>query len=186
MKRKRWAVFISGRGSNLAALLETRDEVEIQLVVSSNPEAHGILRAARAGVPTEMAPTLQGSKRVNWAALDELLRRYRVTHIFLAGFMRIVPEAFLSEWEGRILNLHPSLLPSYPGLESIEKAYNESAPIGVTVHEVTSDVDAGAIICQRRCLNQDEVQGYSLCEVEFLVHVDEQRVVKEAIRRWTN
>lgn len=186
MLRKRWAVLISGRGSNLAAVLDLGDEVDVRLVVSSSPTAYGLLRARRAGVPTAWTPQVTGSKKIDWPALDSLIRSRGVTHIFLAGFMKIVPASFIQKWDGRIINLHPSLLPSYPGLNSIERAHQEGAAMGVTVHEVTPEVDAGAMICQRRSLNENEVRGYSLCDSEFLVHLDEQRVVKEAIRRWNS
>jgi len=184
MNSKRWAVWISGRGSNLAALLELRDEIDVRLVVSSTPKAYGLLRARRAGVPTMLTPFLPETKKIDWPELGRVLRARGVTHIFLAGFMKIVPASFVAEWQGRIVNLHPSLLPKYPGLRSIERAYEDGADIGITVHEVNEEVDAGKVICQRRCLKADEVREYSLREVEFFVHVDEQRTVKEVARRW--
>jgi formyltetrahydrofolate-dependent phosphoribosylglycinamide formyltransferase len=185
--RKKWAVMISGRGSNLAALLELRSHVDIRLVVSSNPEAHGLLRAKRAGVPTALTPFKTDSKgktRIDWLKLDELLRSRGVTNVFLAGFMKVIPASFVNLWQGRIVNLHPSILPAYPGLESIERAYRDGHDLGLTVHEVTAEVDAGRVICQRRCLKAAIVNEYSLATAEFLVHVDEQRAVKEAIVRW--
>lgn len=184
--RKRWGVLISGRGSNLAALLDTRPETDLRLVVSSSAQAYGLLRAKRAGVPTALAPTLPNSKKIDWSALDKMLREARVTHVFLAGFMKVIPASFVDAWVGRIVNLHPSLLPTYPGLNSIERAYADGAAIGLTVHEVTAEVDAGKIIYQRRSLKPHEIHEYSLDSVEFKVHVDEQRAVKEAIRRWNS
>lgn len=172
---------ISGRGSNLAALLELREEVDIRLVVSSRADAHGLLKARRAGVPT-----LVLDKKIDWPALDQELRMRGITHVFLAGFMRVIPAEFLKLWQGRVVNLHPSLLPSYPGLNSIARAYQDAADIGVTVHEVSEEVDAGQIIARRRSLKASEVQKRSLRETEFLVHVDEQRMVKEVVRRWRN
>ena len=183
---RRWAVLISGRGSNLAALLEMRDEIDVRLVVSSSPKAYGLLRARRAGVPAVLTPLIPNTKKIDWPRLTQLLRQNGITRVFLAGFMKIVPPEFVAEWRGCIVNLHPSLLPAYPGLKSIERAYNEGAAIGVTVHEVNEEVDAGQVICQRRCLNASEIREYSLDRVEFLIHVDEQRTVKEAIRRWRN
>lgn len=184
MSSKRWAVLISGRGSNLAALLELREEIDIRLVVSSSAQAYGLLRARRTGVPTQLTPFVSGTKKIDWTELNRVLRAHGITHIFLAGFMKIVPESFVAEWRGRIVNLHPSLLPKYPGLKSIERAYEAGDSIGITVHEVNEEVDAGDVICQRRCLNAAEVREYSLREVEFFVHVDEQRTVKEVARRW--
>jgi phosphoribosylglycinamide formyltransferase 1 len=182
---RRWGVLISGRGSNLGALLDARDGTyEVGLVLSSSAQAYGLLRARRAGVRAELTPLIPGTRKIDWVALHQLLLQARVTHVFLAGFMKIVPESFLARWERRILNLHPSLLPAYPGLNSIERAHREGAALGVTVHEVIKDVDAGRLVCQRRCLNEQEVREYSLGSSELLMHIDEQRVIKEAIRRW--
>lgn len=183
-KKPRWAVLISGRGSNLAALLELLDEVEIRVVMSSSAQAQGLLRARRAGVPARLTPFIEGSKKIDWTALSNSLKSFGVSHIFLAGFMKVVPAGFIAEWRGRILNLHPSILPSYPGLKSIERAHVDRADLGATVHDVVEDVDAGRVICQRRTLKADEIATYNLATAEFLVHVDEQRLIREAIRRW--
>jgi formyltetrahydrofolate-dependent phosphoribosylglycinamide formyltransferase len=181
----RLGVLISGRGSNLSALLDLREEVGIRVVVSSRPEAYGLLRARRAGVATFITPFRDSTHtKIDWIELTRRLEERGVTHLFLAGFMKIVPASFVEYWRGRILNLHPSLLPSYPGLDSIARAYADGAEIGVSVHEVNEEVDAGRIISQRRSLNRAEVREYSLGSAEFLVHVDEQRIVKHAIRVW--
>ncbi len=187
---RRWGVLISGRGSNLGALLDAREQnLDIRVVLSSNPSAHGLLRARRAGVPAEITPFVSGARKIDWVALDLKLRSLGVTHVFLAGFMKIVPASFVGAWRGRILNLHPSLLPLYPGLESIGRAYQDRKPMGLTVHEVNEEVDAGRIVCQRCCLkptDQGEYpSGLSLAEAEFLIHVDEQRTIKEAVERWS-
>jgi phosphoribosylglycinamide formyltransferase-1 len=194
MLRKRWAVFISGRGSNLAALLDLRDELDLRLVISSSAGAYGVLRARRAGLRCEMIPFQTvintGKSKIDWKALDSLLREQGITHIFLAGFMKVIPASFVSLWQDRILNLHPSLLPSYPGLESIERAHADGAPMGLTLHTVTAEVDAGEIFLRRRTLAPKHnlklpaIHEYSLVSAEFKVHVDEQRAAREAIRKW--
>lgn len=185
MRRAVWAVLISGRGSNLAAFLELRDEVDIRIVVSSRRDAHGLLRARRAGVPTLVTPLLPGMKKIDWEQLLRTLRELHVTNVALLGFMKVVPRSFIENFPpGAILNLHPSLLPAYPGLNSIERAFVDGAPIGATVHEVVEAVDAGRIICRRRSLNSEDLHGYSLPKAEFLVHIDEQRLMREALRRW--
>ena len=181
--RTRWAVLISGRGSNLGALLDLREEIDIALVVSSSAKAYGLLRAKRAGVPTTLTPLIDGTKKIDWSTLDSLLRQQKIDRVFLAGFMKVVPPQFVEAWRGKILNLHPSLLPAYPGLRSIERAHEEAAHLGLTVHEVNEEVDQGRHLCQRRCLKGEELRGYSLAFSEFLVHVDEQRVIKEVVRR---
>jgi phosphoribosylglycinamide formyltransferase-1 len=185
---KRWAVLISGRGSNLAALLDARVEsgLDIAFVISSKADAYGLLRAKRSGVPSILTPFHAASNKINWDAIDSSLRLRGITHLFLAGFMKVIPASFVEKWQGRILNLHPSLLPAYPGLNSIERAYVDKADIGLTLHEVIVEVDAGEVIAQRCCLKFDELQNYSLNEVEFLVHINEQRAIKGAICRWNN
>ncbi len=197
MPQRRWAILISGRGSNMAALLETRDEVEIALVISSSSAAVGLKKAERAGVPAIVAPSKIGKAGhpvIDWPMLNRLLEAHAVTHLFLAGFMKVIPASFVELWKGKILNLHPSILPLHPGLESIERAWTAGDNVGLTVHEVTRDVDAGKIILQRCTLaqsrslnaapNAEYPRDLNLAEVEFRVHVDEQRAVKEAIRRW--
>lgn len=179
LQRRRWAVLISGRGSNLGALLDLRDEVEIVCVFSSSAKAFGLLRARRAGIRAHTLP-----KSIDWSQLDAQLRELRVTHIFLAGFMRVVPASFVSAWESRILNLHPSLLPAYPGLKSIGRAYEAGDDVGVSVHVVDTGVDTGHVIAQRRSLNVPRGRGYSLERTELLVHLDEQRLVREACLKW--
>ena len=174
--RARWAVFISGRGSNLASLLEHSDEINLVVVVSSKASASGLLKARRSGVAT-----LTLAKKIDWEQLHIDLLKRRITHICLAGFMKIVPEKFVSKWQGRLVNLHPSLLPLYPGLESIQAAYAAGADIGVTVHEVDEGIDTGRIILQRRCLKGRDAHEYSLARAEFDVHITEQRLLTRAL-----
>lgn len=180
----RWAVLISGRGSNLAALLEWREEIDIRLVMSSSAKACGILRARRAGVPVETTPLVPGTKKIDWPAVIRRIEESGATHVFLAGFMKLVPEELINRFSpGRIVNLHPSLLPAYPGLKSIERAYYDGAELGCTVHDVILEVDSGKVLCQRRTLRKEDIAQYGFEQVEFLLHVDEQRIVREVIRR---
>ena len=176
----RWAVFISGRGSNLASLLERSDEIEIALVVSSKPGASGLAKARRAGVATDVL-----AKKINWDDVQSKLLENRISHICLAGFMKLVPATFVANWKGRLINLHPSLLPKYPGLESITAAYNAGDEVGVTVHEVDEGVDTGKIILQQRCMKRTETQATSLAAVEFAVHVTEQRLLSRVVRAFS-
>ena len=183
----RWGVLISGRGSNLGALIDARAQnLDLRIVLSSSKDAAGLLRARRAGIPAGVTPLRQelnrdGSNKIDWVALDLRLRQAGVTHVFLAGFMKIVPPSFIAKWRGQIVNLHPSLLPSYPGLHSIDRAFEDRAPMGLTIHEVNEEVDGGEIICQRKTrIAPDD----TLITAEFLVHVDEQRTIQEAAVRW--
>ena len=176
----RWAVFISGRGSNLGALIDMRAEAEgqfeVALVVSSSSDAPGLARAHRAGVPT-----LVLDKRINWSALSHELRRRSIERIALLGFMRIAPGDFCSLWNGAIFNLHPSLLPSYPGLQSIERAHLDGAAIGATVHEVVPAVDEGKIVALRVSFCAGAASSSSTRDVEARVHRDEQQLVRRAV-----
>ncbi|MGE3973788.1 MAG: formyltransferase family protein [Bdellovibrionales bacterium] len=184
--RQRWAIFISGTGSNLHALLDMRDHVDIALVVSSKAQAPGLLKARRAGIPT-----LVLDKKVNWMSVSENHRpslhqelvRHRVDKIFLLGFMKLLPQDFVNTWKGKMLNVHPSLLPLYPGLKSIEKAYEKKDVIGVTVHEVIAEMDAGTPISQRLVLKKEETLS-SIEQTENLVHLSEHRLVRESVRKW--
>jgi phosphoribosylglycinamide formyltransferase-1 len=150
--KKRVAVLISGRGSNLQALLDAeQDAYEIVLVVSNVPEAAGLDRARTAGVE---AATLDhkpyGKDREAFERdLDALLVERNVQIVALAGFMRVLTPFFVRAWSGRLVNIHPSLLPKYPGTKTHERALaaGETAH-GATVHLVVEEVDAGEIIGQ--------------------------------------
>jgi phosphoribosylglycinamide formyltransferase 1 len=170
---------VSGRGSNLAALLEMHDVLDIRVVVSSNAKAPALFKAKRAGVPTLLL-----DKKIDWQKLDRDLRARGVSHIFLAGFMKVVPTEFVQLWDGKILNLHPSLLPAYPGLKSIERAFEERADLGVSVHLVNEGVDEGPLVAQRQTFAAAQLANKSLEAIEFKVHVDEQRLVRETMFKW--
>ena len=148
----RWALFISGQGSNMSAVLDqNRDKGTVALVVSSSPTNFGLKRARRLGIPT-----LVLDKKIDWTQLQQQLEGFGISHIFLLGFMKIVPQSFLQKWTRPILNVHPSLLPSYPGLNSFQRAYDDKSPLGVTVHHVIPDVDAGAIVMQKEVIESTE------------------------------
>jgi len=174
----RWAIFISGTGSNLSALLEERPLLDINLVLSSKPKAYGLLRAKRAGIPTSILPT-----SIQWNAVHEQLLQHRIEAIFLLGFMKVLPDEFIAHWKGKILNLHPSLLPFYPGLHSIERAWQEKQKLGATVHQVIAEVDQGEIILQRKVPIPVE-KHYPLSQYELWVHIHEQKLIREAIKKW--
>jgi phosphoribosylglycinamide formyltransferase-1 len=180
LKPCRWCVFISGRGSNLAAALEgilESSSHRIELLLATSDSAAGIAKARRAGVPVLVAP------KIDWDALDLLLKQRKIDAIFLLGFMKIVPKKFIDLWPNRIVNLHPSLLPAYPGLRSIERAHAAGDSVGASIHLVVPEVDAGAILKQRRSVKAGA--ALSISEVNFRVHLDEQRLVKELVQRPT-
>jgi phosphoribosylglycinamide formyltransferase-1 len=181
---KRWAVFISGRGSNLQTLLDGLEENRIVLVISSSAKAPGILKARRLGIPVAIF-----NKKINWSELHQVLKQHSVQRIFLAGFMKIIPAEFIENWAGRILNVHPSLLPAFPGLQAIEKSFADGAAMGVTVHVVTPEMDAGPQVLQKTAVTADlrqksEQKALTLSEAEFLISITEQSLVRESFRRW--
>lgn len=152
--RKRVGVLISGRGSNLVALLEAaRDPdypAEIVLVISNRPEAAGLDRAAEAGIPTCVIDHTDYTSRPEFeTALTDALERADVEIVCNAGFMRLLTERFVERWRDRHLNIHPSLLPAFKGLDTHERALEAGVRItGCTVHVVRTEMDAGPIVVQ--------------------------------------
>lgn len=176
--RKRWAVFISGRGSNLKTLLDD-SAIQVVGVISSKQDAYGLVRCA-----LNDTPFLVLDKKIDWEKCHAQLLAWGCTHIWCLGFMKIIPAEFISRWEGRILNVHPSLLPEYPGMNSIARNFAEKTAMGVTVHEVTPEMDAGPIILQEIVL--PESHPLTLAEAEFLIHKTEQRLVRKASKEWNH
>ncbi len=184
----RWAVFVSGRGSNLQALLD-QNEFRIVLVVTSNSKAPGVLKAKRLGIPV-----IVFTKKDSWLALSDELKQRRVQKIFLAGFMRLIPEDFVTTWSHKMLNVHPSLLPLFPGLNAIEQSYNSAENMGVTVHVVVPEMDAGPIVLKKVAHRREKTdnskqsmqEALTLSEAEFLISNTEQFLVREAFRRWNS
>jgi phosphoribosylglycinamide formyltransferase-1 len=157
MAKNRVAVLISGRGSNLAALIEAaRDPAypaEIVLVVSNRPDAAGLARASDAGIATAVVDHSDfGKDREAFErALQAVLERHRVDLVCLAGFMRVLTPWFVARWSGRLVNIHPALLPALKGLHTHERALAAGMKIhGATVHFVVPEMDAGPIILQGR------------------------------------
>jgi phosphoribosylglycinamide formyltransferase-1 len=155
MKRKRVAVLISGRGSNMAALIEAAKDknypAEIVLVISNRPKAEGVALARKAGVATTIIDhTDYGKDRAAFErALQAVLEGSGVEIVCLGGFMRLFTAEFVLRWQGRMLNIHPSLLPSFPGLDPHGQALRAGVKIsGATVHFVVAETDAGPIVAQ--------------------------------------
>ena len=151
MARKRVGVLISGRGSNLQALIEAAADpaypAEIVLVISNRAEAPGLARAARAGIAQR---AIAHPSREEFArAADAALRQSGVELVALAGYMRILASAFVAAWHDRLVNIHPSLLPAFPGLHAQRQALAAGVRFaGCTVHFVRAAVDTGPIIAQ--------------------------------------
>ena len=151
--RARVAVLISGRGSNMASLVEASRApdcpYEIVLVVSNVPDAPGLAFAAANGIP-QFALSHKGTKRAEFDAIvDGALRDAKVEYVALAGYMRLLSPEFVAGWSGRMINIHPSLLPAYKGLDTHERALAAGdTRHGCTVHIVTEALDDGPIRAQ--------------------------------------
>jgi formyltetrahydrofolate-dependent phosphoribosylglycinamide formyltransferase len=152
--RKRTAILISGRGSNMTALIEAAEKpdypAEIVGVFSNNPNAAGLDFARAHGVPTAVIDHRNFADRAAFdAALDQVLEGWRAEIVCLAGFLRLLTTPFVEKWQGRMINIHPSLLPAYKGLRTHERALADGATVhGATVHFVTPELDAGKAILQ--------------------------------------
>jgi phosphoribosylglycinamide formyltransferase-1 len=144
---RRVAILISGRGSNMRALVEQADGYEVVLVASNKPQAPGLDYARAAGIPTWTLDSKGLPREQFEAALGEALDEHRVGTIALAGFMRLLSPEFVGQWPGAVLNIHPSLLPKYPGLDTHARAIAAGdATAGCSVHIVTEEVDAGEVL----------------------------------------
>lgn len=150
------AILISGRGSNMRALIEAKqDAYEVALVISNRPEAEG-LRLARAlgveAIALDHKPFGQNREAFE-RALNDILLKHKIELVALAGFMRVLTPYFVHAWSGRLVNIHPSLLPKFPGVRTHERALEAGeTEHGCTVHLVVEDVDAGEVLGQARTL----------------------------------
>ncbi|MER3481475.1 MAG: phosphoribosylglycinamide formyltransferase [Meiothermus sp.] len=181
----RIAVFASGRGSNLGALLEAfpphNPLGHIALVVSDKAQAGALERAARAGVEAVHLPWPKGGREHFEGAALRLLADRHVDLVLLAGFMRVLSPAFVEPWQGRLLNIHPSLLPEFPGLHAQKQALEAGAKeSGCTVHFVDTGVDTGPIILQRRV---PVLPGDTEETLAARILAEEHRAYPEAVRR---
>lgn len=154
MRKARTAILISGRGSNMMALVEAARDLaypaEIVCVVSNRADAKGLDFAAANGIAAKVIDHKAFATREAFeAALDEYLRTMNVEIIALAGFMRVLTAGFIARWEGRMINIHPSLLPAYKGLHTHERALADGATThGCSVHLVTPELDGGPVLLQ--------------------------------------
>ncbi|MFH1878900.1 MAG: phosphoribosylglycinamide formyltransferase [Candidatus Omnitrophota bacterium] len=180
------AVFISGNGSNLKALIDAESAGRlgggsIALVVSDKPGAYGLERARAAGIETCVLRPREFSSREEYdRAVRVELEKKEVGLIALAGFMRILSDSFVDEYYGRMINIHPSLLPSFKGVQGIKDAYEYGVKItGVTVHFVNRELDGGPVILQESVrINEDD----STASLEEKIHRAEHEIYPEAVR----
>lgn len=190
MEKKNLAVFISGRGSNMVSIMEACEAADfpakISVVVSNKPGATGLEIAEQAGIATECIDhTLFKTREEFETEILNSLQNYEVDLIVLAGFLRVLTPLFIKAWEGRILNIHPSLLPDYKGLNTHARAIADGrTEAGCTVHYVVPELDSGETLIQRSVpiLNGDtpEILSARVLEQE---HIAYPLAIKEAIKR---
>jgi phosphoribosylglycinamide formyltransferase-1 len=192
--KRRVAILISGRGSNMTALVKAARAqdfpAEIVVVISNKADAVGLAKARDGGVPTvtiESKPF--GTDRGGFEArLQSALDEYRVDLICLGGFMRLFTAGFVQRWHGRMLNIHPSLLPSFPGLDPHGQALRAGVKIsGATVHFVIPETDAGPIVMQGAVAVRDddtpEILSARILEIEHRIYPDALRLVASGSAR---
>jgi phosphoribosylglycinamide formyltransferase 1 len=180
----RVAVLISGAGTNLQALLDTvhgRHGIEIVAVASSTPSAGGLARAERAGVETAVFPIAgHPGRAARDRALGEWLDERSVELVVLAGFMELLDARLVRRFAGRMINVHPALLPAFPGVRAIQQAVDYGVKVmGVTVHFVDEGVDTGPIILQE-CFELPYPRD--IARIEQRAHAVEHRLLPRAVR----
>ena len=186
--KRRVAILISGRGSNMIALIKAAaaDDfpAEIAVVISNRADALGVERAKAAGIPAVVVESKPfGKDRAGFEAkLQEVLDQHKVELICLGGFMRLFTAEFTRRWYGRMLNIHPSLLPSFPGLDPHGQALRAGVKIsGATVHFVIPETDAGPILMQGAVAVSDhdtaETLSERILEVEHRIYPDALRLL---------
>lgn len=177
------AILASANGTNAQAIIEAvqagRLDADVKVVLTNKTDAGVIERARRLGVPVEIVPSKGHRNRAEYDALVvEALKKYDVDTIALAGWMRILSEVFINAYSGRILNLHPALLPSFKGATAIADAYEHGVRItGCSVHLVTLELDAGPVIIQAAV----PVNG-TVDELEAQIHRMEHRIFPQALQ----
>ena len=190
MVRKRVAILISGRGSNMVALIEAAKDqtfpAEIALVVSNEPAAEGLKRAAAEGIRAAVVDHRKfGKDREAFErALQDELQTHKIELVCLAGFMRLLTPWFVGQWDGRLLNIHPALLPAFKGLDTHARAIAAGATQhGATVHFVVPEMDSGPIIAQAavpvRSGDTEAALAARVLEVEHRIYPQALRWVAE-------
>ena len=184
MSQFRIAVLASGTGTNLQAILDRlhgRDGVEVVAVASDKPDAQALERARGASVETGVFANADFDDRpARDAAMADWLEQRQVDLVVLAGYMQLLSPGFIARFPNRIVNVHPALLPSFPGLDAIEQALEHGVRVtGVTVHLVDEGVDSGPIVLQRPVPVPD---SRDQDELEDAIHAVEHELLPEAIR----
>ena len=181
---KRIAILISGRGSNMVALIEAIQKreisnAEVAAVISDQRDAPGLLKAAAAGIETLLIERRRRSREEHDSEVVAALKTRDVDLVCLAGYMRVLSSEFINAYRGRILNIHPSLLPSFRGLNAQQQALENGAKIsGCTVHFVDETLDGGPIIAQREVPVRE---GDTTESLSARILIEEHRLYPEAV-----
>ncbi|MFC5509683.1 phosphoribosylglycinamide formyltransferase [Massilia jejuensis] len=182
---KNIVILISGRGSNMEALVRAAQSegwpARIAAVISNRPDAPGLAFAQGRGIATAVVPSKQFSNRADFdAALQQEIDRFAPDLVVLAGFMRVLTDAFVEQYAGRMLNIHPSLLPAFPGLATHRQALDAGVPEhGATVHFVTAELDHGPVVAQARV---GVLPGDTEATLAARVLVEEHKLYPYAVR----
>jgi phosphoribosylglycinamide formyltransferase-1 len=181
MAEKSVVILISGRGSNMEALLDAKLPARIAAVISNEPQARGLDTAQKRGIATAVVSHRDFPDRAGFdAALASEIDRHHPDLVALAGFMRVLTAPFIERYRGRLMNIHPSLLPAFPGLHTHRRALAEGASAhGCTVHFVTPVVDAGPIILQA---SVPVLKGDTEESLAARVLKEEHRIYPQAVR----
>ncbi|MCQ2126197.1 MAG: phosphoribosylglycinamide formyltransferase [Bacteroidaceae bacterium] len=177
------AILASANGTNAQAIIEAvrdgRLDADVRVVLTNKEDAGVIARAEKFGIPVEIVPSKGHRNRAEYDALVvAALEKYQVDTIALAGWMRILSEVFIDAYQGRILNLHPALLPSFKGATAIDDAYRSGVRItGCSIHLVTLELDAGPVILQAAVPVKGTVE-----ELEAQIHRMEHRIFPQALQ----
>ena len=182
--KRRTGVLISGRGTNMLALARAAADpafpAEIALVLSNRAAAPGLALAREAGIATEVVERRGAPRETHEAAIDTVLRRHEIELVCLAGYLRVLSPFLVRRWEGRMLNIHPSLLPAFPGLETHARALAAGVKLhGCTVHFVSEQLDNGPIIAQAAV---PVLPGDTPAALAARVLVQEHRIYPMALR----
>ena len=182
---KRVAILISGRGSNMRALVEKADGYEVALIASNKPQAAGLDWARARGLPAWAIESKEVGKEEFDRRLSAAIDEHGAGTIALAGFMRILSPWFVNEWRGRIINIHPSLLPKYRGLDTHARALAAKDSVGgCSVHVVTEELDAGELLGQAEVrIEQDDTPSTLGQRVLAAEHELYPRILSEFVQR---
>lgn len=183
---ERIAVLISGSGSNMVSLVKDMQEGRYAtpaLVLSNKVLAKGLVKAKELGVPTAAVPhDMYDSRETFEDALHQALTKAKIDRICLAGFMRVLTAGFIDKWEGKMLNIHPSLLPKYKGLNTHQRAIDAGdAEAGCSVHIVTSELDDGPILGQARV---PILEGDTADDLSARILPEEHKLYPKVLREW--